>query len=138
MRQVGQNARNNRRRRGMVQMRTYNALTGRRTEIRELISVSAVLFIFFFFLLFSTHLYFRFQVVWLGGGRVVYRWWWRGKAHRVVIAAEKNRKHTCTHTDSCKHKHVSLTVSFSYAQTHLPNPALSAALFQRASGFKNK
>lgn len=49
---------------------------------------------------------------------------------------EKQKTHM--HTDSCKHKHIPLTVFFSYAQTHLPNPALSAALFQRASGFENK
>lgn len=49
---------------------------------------------------------------------------------------EKQKTHM--HTDSCKHKHIPLTVSFSCAQTHLPEPALSTALFQRASGFKNK
>lgn len=42
------------------------------------------------------------------------------------------------HRDSCKHKHITLAASVYYAQTHLPNPALSSALSQRASGFKNK
>lgn len=41
-------------------------------------------------------------------------------------------------TDSCKHKHITLTASVYYVQTHLPNPALSSALFRPASGFKNK
>lgn len=57
--------------------------------------------------------------------------------HHTVTATEKNRK-THKHPDSCKHKHITLTVSVSYAQTHLPNPALSSALFQQANGFKNK
>lgn len=44
-------------------------------------------------------------------------------------------KHTCA-PSLINRKHISSAVYF--AQTHLPNPALSAALFQTASGFKNK
>lgn len=96
-------------------------------------SVSAILFFFFFPPIF-THLCFRScgwaEAVWYvaGGGGV--------SSSRCHYRREKQKTHM--YTDSCKHKHIPLTVSFCCAQTHLPNPALSAALFQRASGFKNK
>lgn len=83
---------------------------------------------------FFTHLYFRScgwaEAVWyvVGGGGV--------SSSHCHHRGEKQK--TRMHTDSCKHKHIPLTVSFCCTQTHLPSPALSAALFQRASGFKNK
>lgn len=75
-----------------------------------------------------------FEVVGLHRGWVVYCWWCKGWVHNAAVTTAKMQ----AHRDSCKHKHITLAASVYYAQTHLPNPALSSALSQRASGFKNK
>jgi len=94
MRQVGQNANNERQ---MAQMRTYRW--------------PAVLFS-------STHV---FQVVWSGGGHAVCCWWL--SPSRCHYHREKQGKPTCTQTHVNTNTRPSLAVSFSCAQTHRLSPA---------------